>query len=53
MTVDGHTESMDDWPDKKSDDIGWVYVSISGATFGEAVTLIVTNVEGEPKNSQH
>jgi hypothetical protein len=35
VTVDDHTESMDDWPAKKSDDIGWVYVSISGATFGE------------------
>ena len=49
VIVDGHTAFMDNWPDKKTGDIGWVYVSVSGNTFGEAVTLIVTIEMGEPK----
>ena len=41
--VDGHTETMRDWPGKGADDLGWVYVSISGAPCSEAVTVIVSD----------
>lgn len=40
--VDGFTETLDSWPDKKPDDVGWVYVSISGDDFGEAVAVVVS-----------
>jgi len=46
VTVDGFTQAMDDWPDKHDNDAGWVYVSISGEDYAEAVTVIVS-VEGE------
>ncbi|GMR07674.1 MAG: hypothetical protein BMS9Abin26_0677 [Gammaproteobacteria bacterium] len=39
-------ETMTDWPDKKPSDLGWVYVSIGGDVYSEAVTTIVT-LEGE------
>jgi len=32
---------MEEWPGKKDDDIGWIYVSLSGSTFAEAVTVVV------------
>ena len=32
---------MEEWPEKKDNDIGWVYVSLSGSTFVEAVTVVV------------
>jgi|JI10StandDraft_1071094.scaffolds.fasta_scaffold51507_3 hypothetical protein len=38
--------TMTDWPGKRPNDQGWVYVAISGPGFSEAVTLIVTN-EGQ------
>ena len=38
---------MDDWPDKRADDIGRVYLGIHGDGFVEAVTAIVASVEGE------
>jgi hypothetical protein len=35
--------TMDDWPTKEIEDIGWVYVSISdGESWGEAVTVVVS-----------
>jgi hypothetical protein len=37
---------MDDWPDKRTDDVGWAYVSITGDNFVEAVTVIVAKVDG-------
>lgn len=40
--VDGFTHTMDDWPDKRSSDVGWAYVSISGDDYAEAVTVIVS-----------
>ena len=43
--VDGFVEVMDDWPTKGSADLGWAYVSISGADFAEAVTVVVTRVD--------
>ena len=44
--VDGFVQTMDDWPAKGSNDLGWAYVSISGDDFGEAVTVVVTRVDG-------
>jgi hypothetical protein len=35
-------ESMTDWPDKQSGDIGWAYVAIEGEQGSEAVTVVVT-----------
>ncbi len=32
---------MEDWPGKEERDIGWVYVSLTGSTFSEAVTVVV------------
>jgi hypothetical protein len=51
VIVDGHTEYLDNWPARKSSDIGWVYVSISGADFAEAVTVVVADENGTPKIS--
>jgi hypothetical protein len=49
VKVDGHTEFMKDWPDRKPGDYGWLYVSISGTDFGEAITVIVADEGGQPK----
>jgi hypothetical protein len=38
--------TMDRWPDERPGDVGWVYVSIAGETFGEAVTVVVAR-EGD------
>lgn len=43
--VDGTVATLEDWPGKTASDIGWVYVSVSGDDFGEAVTVIVSAVE--------
>lgn len=40
--VDGFVETMEDWPDRKADEVGWAYVSISGDDYAEAVTVIVS-----------
>jgi hypothetical protein len=40
--VDGYLYTMTDWPSKRPGDVGWVYVSISGEDFAEAVTVIVS-----------
>jgi hypothetical protein len=34
-------QTLDDWPDKKNDDVGWVYVAILGDDFSEAVSVVV------------
>lgn len=34
--------------DRETGDLGWVYVAISGEDFNEAVTVIVTRVNGQP-----
>jgi len=47
--VDGHVEFMDDWPARQSQDIGWAYVSITGAGFIEAVTVVVAEENGAAK----
>lgn len=38
--------SMSDWPDKEADDVGWIYVSISGDVYSEALAAVVTR-EGD------
>ena len=43
----GHT--MDDWPGKQAADVGWVYVSIGGDVYSEAITVVVTAEDGPPK----
>ncbi len=43
--VDGTVGTLEDWPGKTSSDIGWVYVSVSGDDYGEAVTVVVSVVE--------
>lgn len=42
-------ESMNDWPERKDGDIGWVYVAIEGSSFAEAVTVITSNEDGNYK----
>lgn len=37
--------SMEEWPGKQLGDVGWVYVSIQGEGFVEAVTVIVSAVD--------
>lgn len=36
-------ETMTDWPNKQSDDVGWVYVSIGGDVYSEAIVVIVSS----------
>ena len=47
--LDGFYSFIDQWPDKKPKDIGWIYISISGANFVEAVTLIIADEDHQPK----
>jgi hypothetical protein len=44
--------TMTDWPDKQDADLLWVYVSIGGDVYSEAVTLVVTSEGGEPRIRQ-
>ena len=39
-------ETMDEWPGKGPGDIGWVYVSIGGDVYSEALVVIVAAEEG-------
>ena len=43
----GHT--MDDWPGKQPADVRWVYVTIGGDVFAEAITVIVSTKDGTLK----
>jgi hypothetical protein len=43
------TETLEEWPAKEPDDLGWAYVAISGETFAEAVTLVIKNENGQPR----
>ena len=40
-------ETMEDWPGREPPDAGWVYVSVGGDAYSEAVTVVVTREEGE------
>jgi tetratricopeptide (TPR) repeat protein len=52
MTGGAHSEEMSltleqhmvHWPDRKSDDVGWCYFSVSAAEFSEAVTVVVSRM---------
>ncbi len=44
--VDGFIETLDDWPDKATDEVGWVYVSVGGDDYAEAV-IVVVSVHGD------
>jgi hypothetical protein len=45
-------QTLSDWPDKQSADLGRAYVSIGGPVYSEAVTLVVTLENGEAKVRQ-
>jgi hypothetical protein len=42
-------QAMEDWPGKKPSDAGWVYVSVGGDVYSEAVTVVVTREGSELK----
>ena len=35
-------QAMETWPTKQPSDVGWVYISIGGDVYSEAVTVVVT-----------
>ena len=41
------TMTMDSWPDKKADDLKWVYVAIAADAYSEAVTVVVAREAGK------
>jgi hypothetical protein len=41
--------TMSSWPGKMSSDLGWIYVSIYGDVYSEALILTVTLEEGQAK----
>jgi hypothetical protein len=42
-------ETMEAWPGKEPSDVGWVYVSVGGDVYSEAVTVVITREGGELK----
>jgi hypothetical protein len=34
-------QTLDDWPAKKAGDVGWVYVTLSGSHFSEAIAVTI------------
>jgi hypothetical protein len=40
-------ETMGDWPGREPSDEGWVYVSVGGDVYSEAVIIVVTREEGQ------
>jgi hypothetical protein len=42
-------QTMTSWPAKQPSDVGWVYVSIGGNVYSEAVTVVVMSENGEQK----
>ena len=41
--------TLEDWPAKQANDIGWAYVAVSGADFGEAVSVVVATGTKAPQ----
>lgn len=41
--------TMDSWPGRESDDVGWAYVGLGGDVYSEALTVVVTLDEGALK----
>ena len=35
-------ETLTDWPDKQQGDVAWVFVSVGGDMYSEAVTAVIT-----------
>jgi hypothetical protein len=42
-------ETLNDWRGKESSDLGWVYVSLGGDVYSEAVTVIIAQEKGALK----
>lgn len=38
--------TMEDWPDKRPNDVGWAYAAIAGEDGSEAVTVVVCDEDG-------
>jgi hypothetical protein len=45
-------QTLSDWPDKRSADLGWAYVSVGGSVYSEAVTVVVSLENGQAKVRQ-
>ena len=45
----GAGQTMEEWPGKQVDDAGWVYVSVGGDMYSEAVTVVVAREDGALK----
>ena len=41
--------TMESWPGQEPGDLGWVYVSIGGDVYSEAVTVVVALEDGESR----
>ena len=42
-------QTMTSWPGKLPSDLGWAYVNIGGNVYSEAVIVVVTSQNGEPR----
>lgn len=42
-------ETMNDWRGKEATDVGWIYVSLGGDVYSEAVTVIIAEEKGALK----
>jgi hypothetical protein len=42
-------QTMTVWPGKQPADLGWVYVSIGGEAYSEAVAVAITSEDGKPR----
>jgi hypothetical protein len=42
-------QTLTNWSGKQSSDLGWVYVSIGGDVYSEAVMVVVTSENGEAR----
>ena len=40
-------ETMTDWPDKQAGDAGWVYVTVGGDVYSEAVTVVIMREDAD------
>ena len=40
------TTTMETWPDKRANDIGWAYVTIAAKDWGEGIAVVVANENG-------
>lgn len=43
------TQTMDTWPNQRESDLLWVYVSIGGDVYSEALVAMVTSEDSEPR----